>query len=81
MTWFSGVLVYIVLWWLAFFMMLPWGARSFHEAGEAAGAGNAESAPVRPRVGTKALAATAAAAVLWLVAWRLIDGGVLSFRP
>ena len=33
MTWFSAVLVYVVVWWLVF-MSLPFGARSYHEAGE-----------------------------------------------
>lgn len=81
MTWFSGGLVYALLWWLVFFMALPVGARSYHEAGEAAAAGSAESAPMRPRLKAKAAATTVIAALLWGVAWCLVESDLISFRP
>ncbi len=81
MTWFSGALVYTVLWWLVFFMTLPIGARSYHEAGEATEAGNVESAPMRPRLRAKVAATTVIAAALWGLAWYLIESGLISFRP
>ena len=46
MTWFSAILVYVIVWWLVFFMSLPIGARSYHEAGEDVESGNVESAPM-----------------------------------
>ena len=65
-----GVAVYIVLWWLAFFALLPIGARSLHEAGEAAAPGAEVGAPRAHRLGAKALAALLIAAILWLgVSW------------
>lgn len=81
MGWFSGPLVFVILWWLVFFMSLPIGARSYHEAGEKTEVGNVESAPMKPRVLLKAGISTLIAAVLWLVAFFLIDSGLVSFRP
>ena len=47
MTWFSAVLVFVIVWWLVFFMSLPVGARSYHEAGEEVEAALATYAGVR----------------------------------
>ena len=80
MTWFSAVLVYVVVWWLVFFMSLPFGARSYHEAGEEVETGNAESAPLRPRIWLKAGVSTLIAAALTIAVYFIIDSGALSFR-
>jgi len=81
MTLVSTALIYVVIWWLVFFMALPIGARSYHEAGEEVEAGNVSSAPMRPRLGLKAGVTTGIAAVLTLIAYFLIDSGALSIRP
>jgi predicted secreted protein len=67
-----GLAIYVILWWLAFFTMLPIGAQSLHEADEAAAPGVERGAPRIPKLGFKALGAAAIAAVLWLfVAWAI----------
>jgi len=81
MTWFSASLVFIVIWWLVFFMALPIGARSYHEAGAETELGNAESAPMRPRLWLKAGAATLISAVLTVGVYFLVDSGLLGFGP
>lgn len=81
MTWFSAALVFVVVWWLVFFMSLPIGSRSYHEAGAEVEIGNAASAPMRPRVWLKAGISTVIAIVLTIGVYFLIDSGALSFRP
>tara|TARA_R110002072_G_scaffold53841_8_gene141753 strand:+ start:9947 stop:10192 length:246 start_codon:yes stop_codon:yes gene_type:complete len=81
MTWFSAALVFVVIWWLVFFMSLPIGARSYHEAGEEVETGNVSSAPMRPRIWLKAGISTLIAIVLTIGVYFLIDSGTLSFRP
>ena len=81
MTWFSAILVYVIVWWLVFFMSLPIGARSYHEAGEDVESGNVESAPMRPRLWLKAGVSTVLAGALTAIVYFLIDSGALSFRP
>ena len=79
MTWFSVALVFVVVWWLVFFMSLPIGAHSYHEAGEDVDLGNAPSAPMRPRLWLKAGISTAIAAVLTVGIYYLVDSGLLAF--
>lgn len=81
MTWFSGVMVYIVIWWLVFFMTLPFGNRAPHEVGEDVLEGNAPSAPVRPRLWIKAGISAVIALALWGVAYYMIESESISFRP
>jgi len=65
-----SVAVYVILWWLAFFTMLPMGAQSFHEADEQAAPGVERGAPRAHRIGLKVLLAAGIAALLWLgVVW------------
>lgn len=80
MNWFSGAVVYIILWWLVFFVTLPFGVRPPHEVGEEPGPGHAPSAPVKPRLGLKAGIASIVAAVLWGIAYALIVSDLISFR-
>lgn len=70
MNLFLGIAIYVILWWLAFFTMLPIGAQSLHEGDEQAVPGVERGAPKSHRLGFKALLASGIAAVLWLgVAW------------
>ena len=80
MSWLSGLVVFLILWWLVFFVTLPFGIRAPHEAGETVGEGHADGAPVRPRLWFKAGIATAITAVLWGIAYWLIAAELISFR-
>lgn len=72
MTPILGVAIYLILWWLSFFILLPIGAQSLHEADEPSVPGVERGAPRAHRLGMKALVAGAIAAVLWLgVAWAI----------
>ena len=80
MSWLSGLVVFLILWWLVFFVTLPFGILAPHEAGETVGEGHADGAPVRPRLWLKAGIATAITAVLWGIAYWLIAAELISFR-
>ncbi len=70
MSLFLGIAIYVILWWLSFFVMLPLGARSPHEGDEATVPGVERGAPKVANLFQKALWAAGIAAVLWLfVAW------------
>jgi predicted secreted protein len=80
MGWTSGIVVYVIAWWLVFFMMLPIGVRPPHEAGEELETGQEPGAPVNPMLWRKALAATVIAAALWgLIYWAIVSD-LVSFR-
>lgn len=72
MSWTSGIVVYVMTWWLVFFMALPIGVKPPHEEGSEAEAGHEAGAPVRPHLLKKVLAATVIAgfitgAILWVI--------------
>lgn len=75
----TGGLVYVVIWWLTFFMVLPWGISPIAE--EDVEQGHAASAPKKPRIVTKMAITTVIAVVLWYGAYLLAMSGLISFRP
>ncbi|MCH7542855.1 MAG: DUF1467 family protein [Proteobacteria bacterium] len=77
MNWFTGVMVYVILWWLVWFMMLPIGVKVPDEVGK----GHAASAPANPNLGIKAAATTLISGALWGVVYLVIAAEVISFRP
>jgi predicted secreted protein len=80
LTWTSGIVVYVIIWWLVFFMSLPIGVRSPQEMGEVAEPGHEAGAPVRTHLPIKVLAATVIAALLWGAAYWMVVADVISIR-
>ena len=73
----GGIVLYASLWFLVLFVLLPIGQRSQADAGQIV-PGTPPSAPADPRLGRKALWASAIAAVLWAICAWLILGGVIT---
>jgi predicted secreted protein len=77
MGWFTGFVVYTLIWWTVLFAVLPIGVRAVPEADERTGW---RGAPARPLLGRKMIATTLIAAVLWCGAAWLINSDYVSFR-
>ncbi len=70
----SIIAIYFVIWWLTFVAVLPIGSHSHHEMGSEIVAGSDPGAPVRPRLGFKALVTTVLAGVFTaLLLWALTN--------
>jgi predicted secreted protein len=76
MSWFTGVLVYVMIWWVVLFTVLPWGVRVPDEHAP----GHATSAPAKPMMLRKAFITTAITTVLWGIAYVLIESELITFR-
>ena len=76
MNWFTGILTFVIIWWLAFFAVLPWGIKP----PENPEPGHADSAPDNPRLWRKALITTAIALVVWALVYVAIEQGWVDFR-
>lgn len=76
MTWVEGIVVYVIVWWVVIFAVLPFGVR----APEQFVPGQARGAPARPRLLLKAGITTILAAVIWLVIFLLVRSDWISFR-
>ena len=77
MNWFSGILVYIVIWWLVIFMVLPFGVKRT----ENVEAGHDSGAPQQAHMWKKVLATSVISGILWVVAWFVITSGMIEVRP
>lgn len=76
MSWATGVMVYIVIWWTVLFAVLPLGVRRVEKPGK----GEEYGAPERPELLRKAIITSLVAAVLWLGFYGLHWADVFSFR-
>ena len=68
MSWATGLMVYLVIWWTILFAILPWGLRTQEEDGNVT-LGTTASAPVRPQLISKAIWTSIVAAVLVGIFW------------
>jgi len=62
--------IYVVVWWITIFAILPIGVQSQDEAGEVT-PGSERGAPVAPRLGMKAAITTVIAAVIVVIIYVL----------
>jgi predicted secreted protein len=76
MSWVTGAAVYVVLWWIVLFAVLPFGVRPSPEGdpGERAGA------PANPRMLAKVVATTLISLAIWGCLIAAVQTGLISFR-
>lgn len=76
MSIFSGVVMYLIIWWMALFCVLPFGS----EKQEDPEPGTSPSAPENPRIKLKFLITTGLAAVIWGLIFTLIEIRIIDFH-
>ena len=76
----SAIAIYFIIWWLVLFLVLPFGIRNAHDAGETVEAGNEPGAPVQPRLLQKALITTILATVMFAIFYLVQTRGLLSLE-
>ena len=67
MQWLSQVMIYVLIWFVVLFAVLPWGIRQSAEPEP----GHDPGAPANPRIGRKAMITTAISVLLWGVYFTL----------
>jgi predicted secreted protein len=76
MAWVTGIIVYVLVWWITLFAVLPlWVTPA-----EPDDPGHAAGAPQRPRMLLKIAITTVVSAVIWLAIYLLVKSPWLSFR-
>ena len=77
MTLSFAIAIYILIWWVVLFAMLPIGVRTQAEEGEVS-PGTAESAPDRPRLLPKMVATTVVASLVFAAVYVIIVHRVIT---
>ena len=78
MGWVTGLAVYVIIWWLVIFMVLPWGVRRIDP--EDLGTGEDPGAPEKPRMVLKLAITTVISGVIFGLVYLVVVSGVISFR-
>jgi predicted secreted protein len=76
MGWATGIMVYLVIWWIMLFTILPLGVRRVHNPGE----GQDRGAPENPQILRKAIITSLVAAVVWIAFYVLQQADIFNFR-
>lgn len=69
MDWFTGIIVFLLIWWLTIFAVLPFGIKR-----------DKTGRPNDPKLKQKFLATTALSVLIWLLVYALIEADIISFR-
>jgi predicted secreted protein len=64
--------IYVFIWWITLFAVLPFGVRTQHEEGTVV-PGTPESAPEKPHILRAFLITTVVATVVWLLVFAVIS--------
>ena len=80
MQWPTVILVFVILWWLSFFLVLPIGHRSQEDDGRVE-PGTVASAPSHFDWKKKALVTTIVAVLLTVVTVLIVTNDVFGIRP
>jgi predicted secreted protein len=76
MAWVTGIVVYVLVWWITLFAVLPlWVTPA-----EPDDPGHAAGAPQRPRLLLKMAITTVVSALIWLAIYLVVKSPWLSFR-
>lgn len=77
----TAISIYLVIWWVVLFAILPLGAQSYHEAGIDMKDGGDPGAPVNPNMKRKFLTTTWVAAIVFAILWTVIHFKLISLPP
>lgn len=76
MSWFSGIVVYVIIWWTVFMMALPFGVDHSNKDEHAMASG----APRKPFIGWKVLITSVMAGMLTYGFDVFLESGLVSLR-
>lgn len=85
MSWFSGLVLFIVIWWTLLFAVLPFAVRSQIEDDDVV-EGSEGGAPTESHIGKKMLITTGISVIIWaavcsIIIFDLVDWADIPFLP
>ena len=77
MHWFTAFVLFVLIWWVVLFGVLPFGTRPVEQPDDT---GGWRGAPARPLIGRKMIITTVVSMLLWAGAMAVIQSDWISFR-
>ena len=76
----GSIIVYVLIWWMIFFSILPMGIQSNKEKFKEKIEGIDPGAPNNPKIGKKFLITTIITSIIFIVIYYLVDFNLLNLR-
>lgn len=75
----TGIVVYLIVWWMVFFTVLPLRVRGQYEDGEVV-PGSEPGAPTNPRIASKMWLAARITGIIWILYFIGFEFGLISLE-
>jgi len=76
----GSIIVYVSIWWIIFFSVLPVGIQSNKEKFKEKIEGIDPGAPINPKIGKKFLITTLITSIIFIVIYYLVEFNLLNLR-
>ena len=76
----GSIIVYVMIWWIIFFSVLPVGIKSNKEAFRDSIEGADPGAPKNPKIGKKFLITTIITSIVFIMIYYIVDLGFFNLR-
>ncbi len=76
----GSIIVYVLIWWIIFFSVLPVGIQSNKEKFQERLDGIDPGAPINPKIGKKFLITTIITSIIFIVIYYLVKFNLLNLR-
>ena len=76
----GSIIVYVLIWWMIFFSVLPVGIQSNKEKFKERVDGIDPGAPINPKIGKKFLITTIITSIIFIVIYYLVKFNLLNLR-
>ena len=76
----GSIIVYVLIWWIIFFSVLPIGIQSNKEKFKEKIEGIDPGAPINPKIGKKFLITTLITSIIFIVIYYLVEINLLNLR-
>ena len=76
----GSIIVYVMIWWIIFFSVLPIGIKSNKEVFKEKIGGMDPGAPKNPKIATKFLITTVITSIIFIVIYYLVNIDLLNLR-
>ena len=76
----GSIIVYVLIWWIIFFSVLPVGIQTNKEKFKKKIEGIDPGAPINPKIGKKFLITTLITSIIFIVIYYLVEFNLLNLR-